>query len=403
MDVVEDVMDRYTPRAAEPWPMDRPSPDNGWRPPAGQAVISADDHLIEPPGLWQDRLPAKWRDTAPKLWYDDTGYHLEVDGRSFDTPGLNSHLVEGRPGMSDRGERLKDMDAEGVDIGFVFPQKALGLFAMEDKEQMVASYDVYNEWLSEWVQYDPERLFGIGVLPTIFEPDATRDYIEKLKAWGFKAMEIPSYPRDVRYNSSKMVPMWEAIEESGIALSFHIGENLITGGAGALGTFLLSQFQSFRKLWGLLTFSGIFERHPDLKVIFTEGGIAWAATAMFDADRLYREFESEMRPQLAQLPSYYWWQNCYSTFMDDPTGIREMAQIGADHCMWTFDYPHPESTLGESRRILADIYSQLPEADANMIAGGTAAKVWKIEDVAARVAAKREAREAEGAAVAGGD
>jgi hypothetical protein len=69
--------------------------------------------------------------------------------------------------------------------------------------------------------------------------------------------------------------------------------------------------------------------------------------------------------------------------------------------MWTFDYPHPESTLGESRRILKEIYDVMPEADANMIAGGTAAKVWKIEDVAARVAAKREARDE--LAVAGGD
>ena len=67
------------------------------------------------------------------------------------------------------------------------------------------------------------------MLPTIFEPDATRDYIEKLKAWGFNAMEIPSYPADVRYNSSKMAPMWDAIEESGIALSFHIGHFSVYG------------------------------------------------------------------------------------------------------------------------------------------------------------------------------
>lgn len=44
-------MDRYKPRAPMAWPMDRESPDNGWRPPLGQAVISADDHLIEPPHL----------------------------------------------------------------------------------------------------------------------------------------------------------------------------------------------------------------------------------------------------------------------------------------------------------------------------------------------------------------
>ena len=179
-------MDRYNPRLPEHWPMDRPSPDNGWRPPTGQVVISADDHVIEPPHLWQDRMPERFRDTAPKMWYDDTGYHLEIDGRSFDTPGLNSHLVEGRAGMSDQAERMKDMDMEGVDIGFVFPQKALGIFAMEDKEQMVAAYDVYNEWLAEWCQYDPDRLFGIGVLPTIFEPEATADYIQKLKWLGLQ-------------------------------------------------------------------------------------------------------------------------------------------------------------------------------------------------------------------------
>ena len=157
-------------------------------------------------------------------------------------------------------------------------------------------------------------------------------------------MQIPSCPTDVRCNSSKMAPMWNAIKESDIALSFLIGKNLIKGGSGALGTFLLSQFQSFRKLWGLLSFSCTFERHPRLKALFTKGGICWVPTALFDADRLCREFESEMRPQLANLPSYYWWQNCYATFMDEPTVIREIGQIGTGHVMWTFDYPHPEST-----------------------------------------------------------
>ena len=382
------------------WPVDRPSPDIGWTPPGDPIIISSDDHLMEPPGLWEDRLPTSMRDKAPKLWRDDTGFHLEVEGRSFDTPGLNSLMVEGRPGMTDQARRMVDMDAEGVDIGFVFPQKALGIMGMEDKEVMYACIDVYNEYLAEWCQYDPDRLFGIAILPTIFDPERTADYIDKIKAWGFKAMEIPSSPRDVEYNRSRMEPMWDAIEASGIPLSFHIGEFPNWRGAGALGTYLTSNFEPFRKLWALLTFSGVLERHPELKVIFTEGGISWVASALYDADRTYREFASEMRPQLAELPSYYWWRQCYATFMSDPAGLRLMDMIGHDHVMWSFDYPHPESTLGESRRIVRDIYDQLGDEQAEWVVSKTAETVWGIEDAVGR---NRQRKSAMQAGVAAGD
>src|SRR5436305_9210196 len=96
-----------------PWPVDRVSPKIDWRPPPGTRVISSDDHVIEPVHLWEDRLPASDRDRAPRFWRNETGFHLEIEGRSFDTPGLNSLLVEGRPGMWEQDLRIKDMDAEG--------------------------------------------------------------------------------------------------------------------------------------------------------------------------------------------------------------------------------------------------------------------------------------------------
>src|SRR6266851_1895018 len=162
---------------AIPWPAVRESLPIGWHPPVGTRVISADDHVIEPEHLWQDRLPADDHDKAPRLWRDETGYHLVVDERSLDTPGLNSLLVEGREGMANQELRLRDMDLEGLDVSFVFPQKAMALFSMQDKEFMVRSIDVYNEWLAGWCAAAPDRLYGIAILPTIFEPEATRDYI----------------------------------------------------------------------------------------------------------------------------------------------------------------------------------------------------------------------------------
>jgi hypothetical protein len=81
-----------------PWPSARTSPTCAWQPPAGTRIISADDHIVEPVHPRAERLPAADRDRAPQFWQDEFGYHLVVDGRSFDTLGdtlgLNSLLVK---------------------------------------------------------------------------------------------------------------------------------------------------------------------------------------------------------------------------------------------------------------------------------------------------------------------
>ena len=63
-----------------PWPRDRIMPARTWERPAGVRVISSDDHLIEAPGLWEDRLKGADKDRAPKFWHDETGFHHPMYG-----------------------------------------------------------------------------------------------------------------------------------------------------------------------------------------------------------------------------------------------------------------------------------------------------------------------------------
>src|SRR5512141_405283 len=100
-----------TEGAAIAWPMYRESADDGWRPPAGTRVISADDHVMEEEHLWENRLKGADKDRAPKLSFDKDAevWHMEVDGQSYDVPGLDPHAGEGRKGMWDFDERMKDM------------------------------------------------------------------------------------------------------------------------------------------------------------------------------------------------------------------------------------------------------------------------------------------------------
>jgi predicted TIM-barrel fold metal-dependent hydrolase len=362
------------------WPMHREVRDSGWRPPAGTRIISVDDHGMEEEHLWEKRLKGADKERAPKLWMDgDNRWHMEVDGMDYDVPGLDSHIGEGRPGMWDPKERLKDMDAEGIDVSLFFHSRAMSLVRMQDKEFFTRCMDAYNEWLAELCAANPERLVGVGILPTIYKPEDTAAYIGRMKDWGLKALEIPSAPKNVPYNSSAMEPMWEAIADSGIPVMFHVGAYLEYRGKGALGANLTKNLGPYRPLWSLLAFSGILERHPNLKVVFCEGGFGWVPWTLQDADRIYQIYETEMRPKLKELPSYYFRRQCYAAVMTDDVGVKLAGEYNlTDNMLWSCDYPHGESVFGDSRNEIKKIFDTLGEEKAKDVVGRNAAKLWNL-------------------------
>ena len=362
------------------WPLDRPLPETTQTRPAGTTIVSADSHWLEPDDFI-DRMPARYRDRAPRGRFTAEGYHFDIDGDSTDNPAMPSKLIEGRPGMWDADLRLREISQEGVDQEMIFPQRMLGVIRHKDFDYIQACFDAYNDVLADYTAADPDRLHGLALL-NYWNPDATRDELQKIKAQGFKGVLMPSLPPPharTYYNARALEPMWAAIEEAGLPLSFHVGETFDARGQGGLATTIVVAFQPFRRLFALLTFAGIFDRHPELRVVFTEGGIAWVPSALFDCDRVYTSFRSEMTPQLSQPPSSYWFQNCYATFIEDPAGLRQLDLIGHDRVMWGSDYPHPESTVGYTQRTIDDVFAatDTPE-QAQAIVGGTAQQLWNL-------------------------
>jgi predicted TIM-barrel fold metal-dependent hydrolase len=362
------------------WPMNRETSDDGWRPPVGTTIVSVDDHGMEEMHLWENRLKGADKDRAPKLWRgDDNKFHMTVDGMNYDVPGIDSDIGEGRPGMWDRTERLKDMDAEGIDKSLFFHSRAMSLVRLEDKAFFGRCMDVFNEWLAEYCAAAPDRLVGVGILPTIYQPEASRDYLQKFKQIGIKALEIPSAPKNVPYNSSAMEPMWEAIAESGIPVMFHVGAYLEFRGKGALGANLTKNLGPYRPLWSLLAFSGILERHPGLKVVFCEGGFGWVPWTLQDADRIYQVYNTELSPKLANPPSYYFRRQCYGAFMSDDVGLKLAGEYGmTDNLLWSCDYPHGESIFGNSRPEIKKIFETLGDEKAKDVVGRNAIKLWNL-------------------------
>ena len=345
-------------------------------------IISADEHLVEPLEFWDDwlpgALPAAMRDRAPRR----VGPGVALDGttvmRTFTLFPDLVQVSDDAPGAADLAERLAVQDELGIDAAVVYPQRANAMWGIDDHDLRDACFDAYNSWLAAQCAASNGRLVGVPVLSTVHRPERTADAIARLVDLGFTTMMLPNYPRDVRYGEASMAPLWAAIEASGLPLDFHISEAPDGNGPGELGSYLMQSFQPFRKLWSYLVFSGIFDRHPGLRIVFAEGGISWIPSALNHADRIHREFRPHLQPTLAHEPSHYWRTHCWATFMDDPCGLEQIDHIGVDRVLWASDYPHPEGTHHDTARVLADIGTRLGATAADAITGGNARHVYGL-------------------------
>ena len=156
-------------------------------------MVSVDDHLVEPPNLFEGRLPAKFQDEAPRVKRLPDGSDVWVfNGQTIPNIGLNAvagrpreeygieptAFEEMRPGCFDVHERIKDMNAGGV-LGSMnfpsFPGFSARLFAAcPDKDLALAVLRAYNDWhIDEWCGSYPGRFIPMA-LPILWDPELCR-------------------------------------------------------------------------------------------------------------------------------------------------------------------------------------------------------------------------------------
>ncbi len=354
--------------------------------PAGTTIISADSHMLET-DCWIDRFPEHLKDWAPRMEFRDGGWHFTIGGKPMMRPHDIVPLCEAmecHPGLTSIEARLKDLDTEGVEKELIFPQRLFGLYMMTDMEMRAEIFSAYNESIAEQCAKGQGRLFAVMV-PNYWDMSEARASVLRCKELGARCLMVPINPRKdldgnpILYNDPKMDTLWQAIADSGIPLCFHIGENIPTAAPGATGTFVLTQMGGFRQNWGMLTFAGVFDRFPELKVVFVEAGISWVASMIHDADMIYTHFPTQVQPKLKHPPSWYWHNHCFATFMTDPAGLELLHRIGADRVMWSSDYPHQESTFGYTRGAIQAVFDATSVENAQMILGKTAERLFRME------------------------
>jgi predicted TIM-barrel fold metal-dependent hydrolase len=369
-------------------------------------LISSDSHIIEPPDLWEARIDRKFRDRAPRLVHEGEHDQWYADGVKFGNIGINQQAglrferpeqltVGGRMatvplGGLDPHAHVKDMDADTVAGGVLYPSQGLTVYRIPDSALLSAVFRAYNDWLADFCQPYPRRLKGLAMLNVDDVGDAVGE-IHRAAQRGLAGAMIPIRPMEHRYDHPVYEPLWAAAQDLKMPLSLHVGTRRWRPGmnleAPSMPTDVVDTSNrefDMREAIAAMIFGGVFERHPKLHVGAVEFEVAWAPYFMGRMDNVYTERAGGVRGRRFRddaLPSDFFRRNVFISFQEDDLGIQLRTHIGVESLLWGSDYPHAESTFPRSREIVDRILQGVPAVEQAQIAGGNAARLYDFSEV----------------------
>ena len=386
-------------------------------------IISADDHVIEPANVWQDRVPSKHKEKAPRIVIAPQGEMALDDGVWVETPGTGEKMAAwwhfenkryqikqmvacpGVPpeevtmegvtyddianGCYDPKARLSDMDINHVEASLCFPNypRFCGqLFSeADDLELGLLCVQAYNDWMiDEWCGDSEGRLIPLCIVP-LWDPILAAEEIYRVAGRGCRAVawsELPSWLGQPGIHGDHWDPFFQACEATGTVICMHIGSGTRTvqtsPEAPTVVTANLIVCNSAASMIDWI-FSGKFEQFPNLKLLYAESQIGWIPYFIERADDTWQTHQwAQGENRIPKPPSYYYRNHVYSCFFKDTVGIGLLDQIGVDNVLFETDYPHQDGTFPNSRKVAEELFGHLDQEEIYKIARGNAINLFGL-------------------------
>ncbi len=371
-------------------------------------LVSVDDHVVEPPTVFDGRLPAAYADQAPKLVRKPDGTDVWVyQGQELPNIGLNAvagrppaeygvdptSFEQMRPGCYDVDARVADMNANGL-LGSMcfpsFPQFCGQLFARtEDKDLALALVRAYNDWhIEDWCGRHPGRFIPLAI-PPLWSPELMADEVRRVAAKGCHAITFSENPEKLghpSFHSPYWDPFWKACEDEGTVVCLHIGSSssvVITSVEAPINVMITLQPMNIVQAAADLLWSRVLKNFPGLRIALSEGGIGWIPYFLERCDYVYKHHKAWTGADLGgYLPSELFRERIITCFIDDKVGIGLRDLIGVENITWECDYPHSDSTWPRSPEALWPTIEGLSDADIAAITHANAMRLFHYDPFA---------------------
>ncbi len=368
-------------------------------------LVSVDDHVVEPPGMFDQHLPAQYRAQAPRVVHKKDGSDVWVfGGEQIVNIGLNAvvgrppeeygmeptSFEQLRPGTYDVHERVRDMNANGTLASLCFPSfpgLCGALFLRQsDKDLARAVLQAYNDWhIDEWCAAYPGRFIPLTLVP-LWDPDLMAAEVRRVAKKGCHAVSFTERPEELglpSVHNEHWDPFWKACADEGTVVCIHIGS-----GGGMKFTAMDAPVDVMITVTPIycvscaadLLWSRVLKQYPTLRFVLSEGGIGWVPYFLERADYVHAHHSAWTHQDFkGRKPSDYWREHIVTCFIDDPVGIQNRHSIGIETITWECDYPHSDTTWPRSPEVLARSLQGVPEAEVRKITHENALRVFRAD------------------------
>ncbi|MDA0733389.1 MAG: amidohydrolase family protein [Chloroflexi bacterium] len=272
-------------------------------------------------------------------WYGMT--HEPQPGNGFTVSNGKRDGVSSPMLRSTVEERIKDMDAQGVDVHLVSVATPLFGYHLPPDQGLKLAQEVNEEIASMTRQY-PQRFVGMATLPVQDIPASIKELERAVTTLGFKGVELDTVVNGKSWDEPEFLPLFKAAEEMGAVLFYHPQPN---------NNLVMENFPKFAMgnsfgvpledalVVAALIFGGILDKCPDLKVCVAHGG----GPACFGMGRMDRGWQvrSEARVNIDHPPSYYQSKIYYDCITMSERALRFLIDtVGIDRVVLGSDWPY---------------------------------------------------------------
>jgi predicted TIM-barrel fold metal-dependent hydrolase len=370
--------------------------------------ISVDDHVVEPFGVWQDRLPAKYREVGPRavrekgqVIYDITRtlHWVKGDGpddrwsdvwyyedyvwplhASFAAVGPTAGLPASTAisyddilrGCFDQKARLADMDANNTEASLCFPTipRFCGQLFLNRSDMELAHLCVkaYNDWMiDDWCgDAAAGRLIPLTLVP-LWDAALAAAEVRRCADKGSHAVCFSECPSELglpSIHTDAWDPFFAACEETETVINMHIGSSskhpMTSPGAPSIALVALTAENAVHALVDWLL-CGALARYPKLKIALSESQVGWMPFILERLDSAWRRsasYDPGIYERVPETPSSYLPDRVYACVFDDAFGLENRQTVGMGQIMFETDYPHADSTFPESERVAEKMITQ---------------------------------------------
>lgn len=372
-------------------------------------VIDADAHVAEPRSVWEEYVEPAFRHRAMQVRRNAAGLDdLWIDGEKRSEHGLNvaATCIPGgladaevasrltwddlMPGSYDPRARLRDMDAEGIDVAVLYPTLWLLYGDIRDPTVAAGVCRGYSDWMAEFCKTDPKRLFAAAPMPIQDVEEAVREMRRVVRDLGFKAVFVRPNPfNGRRLNDAAYDPFWREAQALDVPVAIHssFGTRMPTlGGERYRDPFFFHMvchpFEMQAACMDVVC-GGVLEKFPRLRVAFLEAGVGWLGYWLDRMDGHYEKM-SPYVPWLRKKPSEYFFEQCCLSLDPDERTLAAMVELGAErNILWGSDYPHFDCTFPGLVDEVQRACSGLPASARRAILEENAIRFYRFDDTPA--------------------